>query len=101
MVINRRRVVRERHIRSPGRITRLRRTGFRARVSQNASKLWHRTGRLAVVGDHDGPGLGPVARLEHVAALLVAAFGVFLCVLGHADHFGYRDGVEAAEGLEE
>jgi hypothetical protein len=30
---------------------------------------------------------------------LVAALGVFFGVVGHADHFGDGDGVEAAEGL--
>ena len=30
---------------------------------------------------------------------LVATLGVFFGVVGHADHFGDGDGVEAAEGL--
>ena len=34
-----------------------------------------------------------------VAALLVAALGILLCVLGHADHLGDADGVETSEGL--
>lgn len=34
-----------------------------------------------------------------VAALLVAALGVLLCVLGHADHLGDADSIEASECL--
>ena len=36
-----------------------------------------------------------------VAALLVAALGVLLFILGYADHLGYTDGIESSECLED
>jgi len=38
-------------------------------------------------------------KMVQVRERLVATLGVFFGVVGHADHFGDRDGVEAAEGL--
>jgi hypothetical protein len=46
------------------------------------------------------PGCATSRSGEDAAGLLVATFGVLLCVLGHTDHLGDADGVEAAECLE-
>lgn len=74
---------------------------LRTRVSQNASRFGEFNVRLVnnrtettkdetekdVLGGHD------------VTALLVAALGVLLCVLGHADHLRDTNGVQSTECL--
>jgi hypothetical protein len=46
------------------------------------------------------PGCEASRSGEDAAGPLVATLGVLLCVLGHTNHLGDADGVEAAEGLD-
>lgn len=83
---------------------------FHERPFHFPSASWSRHGELAWELDFElvkGRASAGVVRLddgEETQACegeqrLVAALGVFFGVVGHADHFGDGDGVEAAEGL--
>ena len=86
---------------SRSRIARSRLSALNTRIPQNASRFGDLNVRIVnnrtettedktekdVLGGHG------------VAALLVAALGVLLCVLGHADHLGDANSVEASECL--
>ena len=74
---------------------------LRSRVSQNATQFRSLNIRLL-----NSRTKSPEYKTESeaigghgVAALLVAALGIFLSVLGHADHLGDADGVESSECL--
>jgi len=86
---------------SRSRIARSSLSALHTRIPQNASRFGDLNVRLVnnrtettedktekdVLGGHG------------VAALLVAALGVLLCVLGHANHLGNTNGVQSTEGL--
>jgi hypothetical protein len=57
------------------------------RLLNNRTKATEDETEKDVLGGHD------------VAALLVAALGVLLCVLGYADHLGDTNGVQSTECL--
>ena len=83
------------------RITRPILSTLRTRVSHNTARcrslnvrlLSNRTKTTEKKTERDA-----VAGYD-VAALLVAALGILLCVLGHADHLGDTNGVESSECL--
>ena len=72
---------------------------MRTRVPQYASQPRLLICSFAIVDNRDESRPEVVVADGHPAALLVATFGVFFGVLGHADHLGDTHGVETTEGL--